>query len=71
MLIDNCYVAVFQEETAAAVYNALSAVTVAMVLILSTAAVGIKRGIREIDMTLWQPVRVRHFGPRRRTEKHV
>ena len=64
MLINNCNVAIFQKETAAAVNNALSTITVAMVLILSAAAIGVFAGILEVNVALWQPVRVRHFGSR-------
>ena len=71
MLINNCYVAVLEEETAAAVYNAFSAITITMVFILSPAAISIFAGILKVDMTFGQPVRVRHFGTRGRGKQNV
>lgn len=63
MLINNSNVAGLQEETAAAVDNALCTISVAMVLIFRPATIGVFAGILKIDMALWQPVRVGHFGP--------
>ena len=60
MLINNSYVAGFQEKAAAAVYSAFRTIPATMVDVLRAAAIGVFGWIREINMTFWEPVRVRH-----------
>lgn len=71
MLVNNSNITVFQKETAAAVYSAFGTIAIAIVFILSPAAIGIFGRVRKIDMTFWQPVRIRHIYTRRSGKQNM
>ena len=69
MLINNSYVARYQEKTPAAVYSAFGTIPAAMVNITGAAVKSIQCGIRKIDMAFWYIIGIWHIYTRRRAEK--
>jgi hypothetical protein len=71
VLIDQGNITRFQEKAAAAIYSAICAIAGTVVNIFGPATIGIFGRVRKVNMTFWQPVRIRHIHARRSGKQNV